>query len=157
MCVLLGIKKIMKHSWHYYNFDRNMTEKQSQNQPLKFFKYNEFDSPDLKGSGEKFMDKGFLRILDNARKIAGVPFKITSGYRTAQYNIELKKKGYHVAKNSSHMKGLAVDISTPNSKTRYAVIEALRLQNVTRIGVGKSFVHCDIDNSKSQNVMWHYY
>lgn len=147
----------MKHSRSYYNFDRNMSEKQSENQPLRYFKYEEFDSPDLKGSGEEFMSKKFLRILDNARHIANVPFKITSGYRTQNYHNDLTKRGYHTSKTSAHLKGLAADIATTDSKSRYKIIEALRMQNVTRIGIGKNFVHCDIDISKSQNVMWHYY
>lgn len=146
----------MKHSRYYYNFDRNMTKEQQNGQALRYFKISEFDSPDLKGSGEN-MDKGFLRILDNARHIAGIPFKINSGFRTPEHNIQLEKRGYHVAKNSAHMLGLAADISTPNSKTRFAVLEALRLQNIVRIGIGKNFIHCDIDIKRSQNCLWHYY
>jgi hypothetical protein len=32
------------------------------------------------------MDKHFLRLLDNARQIAGIPFKINSGFRTPKHN-----------------------------------------------------------------------
>ena len=123
---------------------------------LMYFTTQEFDSPDLLNSGEK-MDKGFLKLLDNARHSAGIPFKINSGYRTAQHNIDLEKRGYKVAKFSAHLKGLAADISTPNSETRFKVLEALLLQNITRIGIGKNFIHCDIDKTKSQNCLWHYY
>ena len=48
---------------------------------LKYFKYEEFASPDVPDSGE-FMDSQFLTMLDNAREIAGIPFKINSGYKT---------------------------------------------------------------------------
>ena len=50
---------------------------------LKYFKYEEFDSPDVSGSG-KYMDADFLKMLDNARDIAGIPFKINSGWRKTE-------------------------------------------------------------------------
>ncbi len=34
---------------------------------LRYFKLEEFDSPDYPGSGEKFMDWEFLDCLDEAR------------------------------------------------------------------------------------------
>ena len=55
---------------------------------MRNFNINEFDCPSEKGSG-KLMDKRFLELLDNARDIAGVPFKITSGYRTKAHNREV--------------------------------------------------------------------
>ena len=47
---------------------------------LKHFTYEEFDSPDLPGSGFANMDRNFLEMLDYAREIAGIPFKINSAY-----------------------------------------------------------------------------
>ena len=52
---------------------------------LKHFSINEFDSPDLPNSGLN-MDNDFLQMLDMAREIANIPFKINSGYRTEEYN-----------------------------------------------------------------------
>ena len=48
---------------------------------LKYFKFSEFDSPDKPESG-KDMDGTFIQLLDKARGIANIPFRITSGYRT---------------------------------------------------------------------------
>ena len=48
------------------------------NLDLTYFKISEFDSPDEVGSGYR-MDTDFLRRLDTARGIAGIPFKINSG------------------------------------------------------------------------------
>jgi len=45
---------------------------------LKYFKHEEFASPDVPHSGE-YMDADFLEMLDHARHIAGIPFKINSG------------------------------------------------------------------------------
>ena len=49
------------------------------------FKLSEFDSPDEEGSG-KYMDESFLMMLDHARGIAGIPFKINSAFRTKSHN-----------------------------------------------------------------------
>jgi|TARA_E500000331_G_scaffold345959_1_gene384165 zinc D-Ala-D-Ala carboxypeptidase len=120
---------------------------------LEFFDISEFDSPDLKGSGEK-MDKVFIHLLDKARSIAQVPFKITSGYRTKQWNL---KVGGRIG--SSHCLGYAADIYLPNnSRERFLIINALFKVGLNRIGInfkGK-FVHVDMDRSKDKNVLWTY-
>ena len=72
---------------------------------LKYFSYSEFDSPDEIGTGVK-MSAALLTMLDEARDIAGVPFIITSGYRTEYYNSLLRNS----KPDSSHLEGLAVDI-----------------------------------------------
>ena len=114
------------------------------------FSLNEFDSPDKKGSG-KNMDKTFLSMLEEARIKANVPFKITSGYRTKEHN----KKVGGVA-NSSHLKGLACDIRVVDSSHRFLIVNALLDVGFTRIGIAKTFIHCDIDTFKSPNVIWVY-
>ena len=58
---------------------------------LKYFSLDEFDSPDLPNSGVN-MDRDFLAMLDNARDIAQIPFKINSGYRTKERNEQAKGK-----------------------------------------------------------------
>ena len=123
---------------------------------LKYFKRSEFDSPDKIGSGNE-MDAAFLSKLDKCREVAGIPFKITSGFRTPEYNINLGKRGYKIAKNSPHMKGVAADISTPTSIQRFKIIQAALLVGFTRIGIGQTFIHLDMDTTKSQNCIWHYY
>ena len=117
---------------------------------LKYFKLSEFDSPDQVGSGKK-MNKKFLEKLDYARHNAGIPFKINSGYRTEARNTLV---GGRVG--SSHLKGLAVDIAYKGSRERYIILNALISVGINRIGIGNSFIHCDLDNSKSQDVIWLY-
>ena len=46
---------------------------------MKYFNHHEFDSPDAIGSGEHMMDDDFLQMLDRARHLAGVPFRVNSG------------------------------------------------------------------------------
>lgn len=124
---------------------------------FKYFKLSEFDSPDEPGSGEKNMDKNFVELLDKARGYAQVPFKITSGYRTQAYHDDLTRRGYKTSKTSAHLKGLAADISTRDSKTRWAVINSLIKFGAKRIGIGETFIHVDIDSSRTEDVMWTYY
>lgn len=129
------------------NSKRNMSDKVDS---LKYFELSEFDSPDEIGSGSK-MDIGFLRKLDEARHIAQTPFKINSGYRTQEHNL---KVGGRVG--SSHLKGLAADIGYNGSRERYLIINALIQVGINRIGIAKTFVHCDVDNSKDKSVIWLY-
>ena len=117
---------------------------------LKYFKLSEFSSPDEPNSGSK-MDKQFLEKLDYARHNAGIPFKINSGYRTQKHNALV---GGRVG--SSHLKGLAADIGYNGSRDRYLILNALMEVGITRFGIAKSFIHCDLDNSKDSNVIWLY-
>jgi len=122
---------------------------------MKYFKLSEFDSPDVVGSGEA-MDMDFLSRVDQARSIAQIPFKITSGFRTQQYNEDLLARGYKASANSSHLKGLAVDIACNDSSSRHKVITALMKAGLNRIGIADTFIHVDADTSKPANVIWTY-
>jgi zinc D-Ala-D-Ala carboxypeptidase len=124
---------------------------------FKYFKYSEFDSPDKPGSGEKNMSKNFIELLDEAREFAGIPFKINSGFRSKEHNESLRARGFKAVKNSAHLKGLAADIRTKTSAERFKVVDALLYVGMTRIGIGKGFVHCDIDKTKTPELIWHYY
>ena len=117
---------------------------------MKYFKLSEFDSPDLVGSGEA-MDKEFLSKLDQARSLCDIPFRITSGYRSEAHN--LKVGG---VSNSSHIKGLAVDIACTNSAARHIIVSALLKVGLNRIGIADTFIHVDRDPSKVANVIWTY-
>jgi uncharacterized protein YcbK (DUF882 family) len=133
----------------WFTYTMNMSK-------YRYFELSEFDSPDLKGSGER-MNDSFLEMLDEARNWAGTPFKITSGYRTKEHNINLRNKGFKAVKNSAHLRGLAADISCTTSSKRWLIIDALIFAGITRIGIGKTFIHCDIDKTKTQSLIWTYY
>jgi len=115
---------------------------------LNNFKLHEFDSPDLKGSGT-LMDETFLSMLDEARTLANIPFKINSGYRTEKHNKKVKG-----VSGSSHTRGYAADIKCIDSNSRFIILNALITVGFNRIGVYKTFIHCDIDNDKPRNVIW---
>jgi uncharacterized protein YcbK (DUF882 family) len=118
---------------------------------MKYFKYSEFDSPDFKGSGKEKMSKEFLDMLDFARELAGIPFKINSGYRTPLHNTRVGGSS-----TSSHLNGIAADISCTDNGSRLIMLNALISAGFNRIGMAKTFIHVDIDKNKMQNRIWLY-
>ena len=139
----------MSNDIRYYDVTRNHPTPRN----IKFFSISEFDSPDEIDSGNN-MDLDFLRKLDEAREIAGIPFKVNSGYRSLSHN---KKVGG--VSNSSHAKipCCAADINIKGSRDRFLVISAAIKVGINRIGIGKNFLHLDTDKQKSQDIIWHYY
>ena len=119
--------------------------------PLKYFNQSDFDScsPSCNISD---VNGDLLSMLDSARELAGVPFIINSAYRSFTHELNQGRNG-----KSSHVKGLAVDIKSTDSLTRFKIISSLLSVGLNRIGIGKNFIHVDIDTNKSSNVIWHYY
>ena len=123
------------------------------NMNIKYFNLSEFDCPSDSGSGDN-MCLSFIKKLDDAREIAGIPFKINSGYRSIN---QITKVGG--VKSSSHMNipCNAVDIHIGSSSERYKIMSAAIKVGINRIGIGKNFIHLDTDKKKSQELVWHYY
>ena len=99
---------------------------------------------------EDNMNVDFLAKLDEAREFAGIPFIINSAYRSPSHPESIKNP------TSSHIKGLAVDISAKDSIPRFKVLDALIAVGFNRIGIAGTFIHVDLDCDKSQNVIWTY-
>lgn len=93
----------------------------------------------------------FINKLQAARSMADRAFMITSGYRCPQHPESIKRP------TSSHTIGRAADIATADSRTRHVVVRALMRSGLTRIGIGKDFVHVDDDPDKPPDVIWDYY
>jgi hypothetical protein len=97
----------------------------------------------------------FSAFLDRARKISGVPYIITSGYRTPGENAACGG-----VEDSSHEKGLAVDLRSHDSNSRYQIIKGLIMAGATRIGFytdaqgNLTHIHVDVSPDLPQNVMW---
>lgn len=115
---------------------------------LKYFKLSEFDSPDLPGSG-KNMNPETLAMLDHARDIAGVPFRINSGFRSKAHNTKIKG-----VPNSSHTKGYAADIHAPDGANKASIIEGLVKAGFKRLGVYENFIHADNDPDLPSPQLW---
>jgi len=105
------------------------------------------------GCGFTITDSRFWMKLDKAREIAGVPFTITSGARCLTYNRRIGSTD-----SSTHVDGLAVDIATIDSTSRFHVMRGLILAGFERIGynAGKKFLHVDDDREKPRKLIFDY-
>lgn len=79
------------------------------------------------------------------------PLTIRSGCRCAEHNKRSKGK-----KRSAHLKGEAADIKCYDSRTRFLLIDAAIKCGITRIGVGKTFIHVDVSKTLDPRVAWLY-
>jgi uncharacterized protein YcbK (DUF882 family) len=93
------------------------------------------------------IDPALIDLLARLRQKVGFakPIQVNSGYRSPRTNAAARRRNSHVARNSYHMHGKAVDISVPGfslGKLRRAAIE------LQAGGVGSyantSFVHLDV-------------
>ncbi len=113
-----------------------------------------FDSPDIPDSGN-CMDRQLIFMLQQLEARTGYPIFqwINSGARSPAHN---KKVGG--ASKSSHLipTCIAVDIKAPTTYIRNHLVSVARDIGFKRIGVGKTFVHLDTDETKSQYVAWGY-
>lgn len=97
------------------------------------------------------------KLVDSLRSmqsLIGFPLRINSAFRPKSWELSKGRNG-----SSSHSKTpcLAVDLSARDSHCRYKIVCAAMYLGIPRIGVGKDFVHFDIDESKPHPILWHYY
>ena len=118
----------------------------------RYFKIEELECPCCKKCE---MDDKFLNVLDRIRTTLGKPIVVNSGYRCDKYNKKIGGK-----RNSAHVLGLAADLLVANSQTRLLIVKYALDCNITRIGIGKNFIHIDMGDDHTGHpplVMWHYY
>ena len=100
--------------------------------------------------GAEGISFALVEILQKVRDAVG-PMRINSSMRCPYHNNEAGG-----SPKSSHLIGLAVDIHCDNSLKRYKLISNLIKQGIRRIGIRSDFIHCDMDENKSQDVIWVY-
>lgn len=95
------------------------------------------------------MDDKLLSKLFTARKKANMPFIITSAIRCEAHNE--KVGGVH---DSSHLRGMAVDIRFINGIDLLVKVRELLAAGFRRLGVNwkKKFIHVDVDPGKPQGM-----
>lgn len=119
----------------------------------RYFSEQEFRKCDPPCDRES-MEQDFLDVMDDIRRKARIPLVINCAYRSREYD---KKKGR--TGNSAHTQGLAVDIRCNASENRFKIVKAALECGITRIGIGKTFIHIDMGERVGlpANVIWHYY
>jgi len=95
------------------------------------------------------LNENLVKMLDQARALAGIPFIITSGLRTPAESV--KAGG---TDTDAHTGGFAVDLRCRDSRSRFLILKALFAVGFTRIGDEIDHIHCDIDPDKDVQVVW---
>ena len=103
------------------------------------------------------MDVEFLRRLSHARRLAGVPFRIESSFRSYAENALVDG-----VDGSAHLEDpcRAVDLAVRGNEERFRVVEALMAEGFTRIGIyparedGSGIVHVDAAGGRSTPRLW---
>ncbi len=116
----------------------------------KWFSQADFDSC-VPPCRLKDMDRHTMEQFDQAREFAGVPFVINSAHRTVDHELSQGRDG-----TSSHVKGVAMDIRATSSRERYHILRGLLEAGFERIGIANTFIHADLDDEKSGQVIWTY-
>lgn len=98
------------------------------------------------------LNPAFVDQLILLQKYVGFQLTITSAYRSQDYERSKGRKG-----TSSHCRHIAVDVSARDSHTRFKVVVGAALANICRIGIGDTFVHLDIDETKPHPIIFTYY
>lgn len=108
------------------------------------------------GCGINNPSEGSVRKLNMARTLAGVPFIINRGSscETHNYAVGGSETSSHIA--SDEKVSYAFDIKCTNSSDRYAILHGLFTAGFTRVGISKTFIHCDDDPNKAPRVTWLY-
>lgn len=91
-----------------------------------------------------------LAVVRDWCDVVGVPFKINCAYRSREWDLSKGRSG-----NSSHCKGLAVDLAAVNHEHRRKLVNVLAQCGFERIGIAKTFIHADLDDEKAPS-MWLY-
>jgi uncharacterized protein YcbK (DUF882 family) len=77
------------------------------------------------------------------RFASGKEVTIISGYRSPEYNQHLQSLGRHVAEDSLHLDGLAIDFAIPGTRIEKLAKAAMQLQ-AGGVGLYRTFVHIDV-------------
>jgi len=101
------------------------------------------------GTGEISMD--LVMLLENIRSVLDRPIIITSGVRCINHNSAV---GGH--DNSAHLRGMAADFAVSGGFDRRMAVDAAVGLDVLGIGVGRTFIHIDMDWILPRPAIWGY-
>ncbi len=104
-------------------------------QLTKNFTSEEFECPCCKQDAINII---MVKMLQEARDYAGIPFIINSGYRCRQHNSNVMG-----SKDSTHLTGDGIDIEAISKHSKYIIVFALMLAGFTRIIIYDNHIHAD--------------
>lgn len=122
-----------------------MTEEEKDCEGLMYLRWSQFDSPDSKGSGKKFMDRETVLLLDRVVHKTKMVLDIRTGYTTPKYASIMG-----LTTSDPHRIGKAVRIRILNPKKRMRLAKALIEEGVTRIALGREVLYYDTDMQQRQ-------
>lgn len=120
---------------------------------IKYFKAKEFA---CQCCGKENINSELVEKVDKLRGLYGLPIKITSGYRCPDHPLSVARPTDSV---SSHTRGEAADLAARSSRERYMLLELIfKHQLFKRIGISgiNKFIHVDVAQDKSDQVVWLY-
>jgi uncharacterized protein YcbK (DUF882 family) len=109
---------------------------------------------DYRNGEQHVIDPKLMDYLVDVAGELGMPpaFSVISGYRSPETNGHMLETGHHVAQNSLHMQGRAIDIRMAGVD---CAVLAERARNLKRGGVGyyraEKFVHMDTGMYRTWN------
>lgn len=98
------------------------------------------------------MDPTLISMLTDLRRMYRNPIYIESGYRCPEHNRDCGG-----VEDSAHVKCKAVDIKVATGTQRIKLMRYALMVGFKRVGIGKNFIHLDVDTSKPQDTCWTYY
>ena len=106
--------------------------------------------------GNTDVDVDLVTLLQEVRDEVGRSVTINSAVRCEKHNADVGgvSNSSHVANEEKDCQG--VDLACESSAERGELLPAL-CDRFDRIGIGRRFIHVDIDAHKPQNVVWTYY
>ncbi len=102
------------------------------------------------GCGKDDIKEELVIKIQLIRDQLGRSIRINSGIRCEQHNANTK-----ASPSSSHIDGWAADLGYSGSAERYGLLKAA-IEVFDRVGIAKTFIHVDVDSSKSPRVVWLY-
>jgi len=99
------------------------------------------------------MQQSTMDMFDKAREIAGVPFVVTSAYRSSAHDKSRGRTG-----TGAHTLGMAMDIRARNPREMFLILFGLIMAGFKRIGINfaSNFIHADNSPNHDQNVLFSY-
>ena len=94
---------------------------------------------------EKTVSPKLLVRQEALRALLDKPLLVTSGARCERHNREVGGRPH-----SWHLKGLAVDIASKDSKLRIEIVRNAGKLGFNGIGIAKTFIHLDLRSVEEQ-------